>query len=268
MTHVPLLAHMHDAQDPKRSFAIVSRLVALASTRFVCVSEAVRRVMVGLGIAEQRTEVLYNGVQLSYLGERPDPAPEVSGPGPHILMCAQIVPWKGQHVFLDAASRIARKHPTARFYVVGTLAHPDDQSYMDQLRATADEGELRGRVVFAGYQSNVPSWMIAADVIVHASTAGEAFGLVIAEAMALGKRVVASDTGGPREIVEDGVTGRLVPPNDAGALAVAIEDLASRPPDDPMGARAARSIRERFTPERFGNELASLYARTLGDAAV
>jgi glycosyltransferase involved in cell wall biosynthesis len=261
--HIPLLMHVHDAQTPRRTLAAVTRYVARSAARLVCVSKAVRETVERMGIPSTRTTVLYNGIDAAFFGTPPIPTPLVSGAGPHIALFASIVPWKGQHIFLEAAEKLADRLPAAHFYVVGGLAHPDDQPYLDRIRAMADAPLLQGRVTLTGPVANVPDWMAAMDVVAHTSVEREAFGLVIAEAMALGKRVVATDNGAPAEIIEDGKTGRLVPPNDPGALAGAIADLVSRAADDPMGVLAARSIRDRFTPERFGSELATLYTEVL-----
>lgn len=260
---IPLLMHVHDAQVPKRTHAIVTRYVARTATRLICVSNAVRETVGKMGIPLRLTTVVYNGIDAAYLGDPPVPNPFVTGPGPHVALFASIVHWKGQHVFMAAAERLAGVAPSAHFYIVGGLAHPDDQPYLDNIRAMAEEPGLRGRVTLTGPVTDVPQWMAAMDVIVHTSVEREAFGLAIAEAMALGKRVVATDNGAPGEIIEDGLTGRLVPPDDPEALAAAIMNLAGRPVDDPMGAAAAASVRQRFTPGRFGNDLAQVYADVL-----
>jgi glycosyltransferase involved in cell wall biosynthesis len=103
------------------------------------------------------------------------------------------------------------------------------------------------------------------DVVVHASVAPEAFGLVIAEGMALGKPVVAADSGAPRELVTDGETGYLARPGDPESLArVLAHVLESGDPE--LGRRAAAASRARFAPEIFGAELQRVYDDVLGNA--
>jgi glycosyltransferase involved in cell wall biosynthesis len=257
---IPILLHMHDAQPPKRARRLAIRWQARRTTRLVCVSEAVRAMVLSLGVRADKTRVLPNAIDASFFGPPPLPAPEVQGPGPHIGLFAQIVPWKGHHVFLQAAAQLVDRLPDAHFYIIGTLSHPDDQPYLDVLTEMVRRPPLAGRVTLTGFQPDVKGWMAAMDAVAHASIAPEAFGLVIAEAMALGKPVVATTVGGPTEIIENGVTGRLGPPNDPAALADALVQVLG---DGPMMERAGASARARFTPETFGDNLMALYRDVL-----
>lgn len=102
------------------------------------------------------------------------------------------------------------------------------RDYPQQLQRLASDLGVSERVHFAGHEDDVYPWFDAMDVVVHASF-GEPFGLVLVEAMALGKPLVAAAAGGPLEIVEDGVSGLLVPPGDDAALAGAIERILDDP---------------------------------------
>ncbi|HEY3413201.1 MAG TPA: glycosyltransferase family 4 protein [Armatimonadota bacterium] len=260
---LPVICHLHEATPPTLYHRLAWRYAAPIVTAFVCVSQAVRRLAGEIGLPEDRIRIVYNAVDPSFLADDVKAAPDIVGPGPHIGVVGLIVPLKGQDVFLSAAVRLVERLPSAHFYIVGSLAHPDDQPYLDCLRAMAAAEPLAGRVTITGYRSDIPQLMKAWDVVAVPTVWPEAFGLVAAEAMALGRRTVVSAAGGLPEIVEDGVTGLVVPPNDAEALADAIEDLASRPLDDPIGARAALSIRERFSPERFAAAIRELYSQCL-----
>lgn len=258
---IPMIAYMHDAQPPKPAYVKVTRYIAGVGTHFLVASNAVRRRLDAMGIPSDRIQVLYYGIDPSFLGERPEPKPEIGGPGPNVGLFGQVMPWKGQDLFLEAAARLADRLPTAHFYIVGGLAYADDQPYLDRITAMANAPKLKGRVTFTGFQNEVPRWMMSMDVVVLSSTNDEALPMVPMEAMALGKRVVCTTVGGTVEIVTDNVTGRLVERDNPDALAEGIFDLATRPADDPIGERASASIHERFTPARFGNDIAEVYAR-------
>ncbi len=144
----------------------------------------------------------------------------LSVPGPLIGMVGRLQRWKGMHVFIAAMSRVHKLRPDVRAVIVGA-PHETEPAYADELRAQSTALGLDGVLTFAGFQSNVPDWMQAMDVFVHASDR-EPFGIVVIEAMALGKPVIAGAAGGPAEIITDGVDGVLVPYGDDESLAHAI----------------------------------------------
>lgn len=140
--------------------------------------------------------------------------------GPLVGMVGRLQRWKGIHVFLSAMAHVHEMRPDVRAVIVGA-PHETEPHYADELRAQAAALGLSNVVTFAGFQANVPDWMQAMDVFVHASDR-EPFGIVVIEAMALGKPVIAGSEGGPAEIVTDGEDGLLVPYGDDRSLANAI----------------------------------------------
>src|SRR6185295_7060749 len=100
--------------------------------------------------------------------------------------------------------------------------------YQSVLRQLAERLGVGSRVVFAGLQRDIPRWMSAMDVLAHPAY-DEPFGIAVVEAMALGKPVAASDSGGPLELIEDGVSGVLFRTGDASALAGALNSLLNDP---------------------------------------
>lgn len=171
--------------------------------------------------------------------------------------------WKGMHVLIDAMATVRRHHPTARLVVVGGM-HDTEPTYPDELRAQAAQLGLTDVVIFAGFQTDVPRWMQAMDIIVHASDR-EPFGIVVIEAMALGKPVVAGAAGGPSEVITAGKDGLLAPFGDAEALAHSLRRFL----DDPaLAARcaAAAAVRARgFSAERYASHVIDGIADVLGE---
>lgn len=103
-------------------------------------------------------------------------------------------------------------------------------------------------------------FLAAADVVIHTAIQPDSFPTVLLESMALGRAVIATDLGGPREIVEDGVTGMLVPPHRADLLAEAMRTLLADPPRRrKMGQAGAERSRERFHAARMAREIERLY---------
>jgi glycosyltransferase involved in cell wall biosynthesis len=140
--------------------------------------------------------------------------------GSMIGIVGRLQRWKGIHVLLEAMPKVLQKYPDAHCVVVGGKhePEPDYPAFLEQLIADLRLGD---RIIMAGLQQNVPEWMQAIDIFVHASD-NEPFGIVTIEAMALGKPVVASASGGPTEIITHGKNGLLAPYGDTDALANAI----------------------------------------------
>ena len=173
--------------------------------------------------------------------------------GPLIGMVGRLQRWKGMHTLVQAMPRILERHPEARAVIVGGR-HELEPDYEPWLRGLITRLGLQDRVWLAGFQKDIPLWMQAMDVVVHASDR-EPFGIVVVEAMALGKPVVAGAEGGPREIITEGVDGLLAPYEDAETLARQI----LRYLDDPAFARrvgeAARHRARDFSPEAFAQRV-------------
>ncbi len=161
-----------------------------------------------------------------------------------VAVFGRIARWKGQDILLRAAAEV----PGLMVWVVGAaLFTGDDRQYEAELRALAESPELQGRVFFCGHRDDVPVVMKAADIIAHTSVSAEPFGRVVVEGMLAGKPVVASDAGGPSEIIEHGITGWLVPPGNPSALVHRLRQLLSDPQcARDAGERAARSARYNY----------------------
>ena len=153
-------------------------------------------------------------------------------------MVGRLAPWKGQDVFLRA---FARAFPTgdAHAVVIGAALFGEDD-YAAELSELADELGIVPRVEFTGHVDDVGAELRRLDVAVHASVTPEPFGQVVVEAMLSGVPVVASDAGGPAEIVTDGVDGLLAPVGDVGALAERLRRLAGDDASGPDWARRRR----------------------------
>jgi glycosyltransferase involved in cell wall biosynthesis len=174
--------------------------------------------------------------------------------------------WKGHETFLRAISLLPADL-TVRAYVVGGAVFETTGSLRSfgELRTLAADLGVADRVGFTGYVSNPAAAMRALDVVVHASTEPEPFGLVIAEAMACGRAVIVSDAGGAAELFTSGVDALGHSSGDAAALAGQIEALVVDGALRRRLASAARATAERnFDRDRLASELIPIYMAARG----
>ena len=149
-----------------------------------------------------------------------------------------------------------------RSVIVGS----DDHDYADRLKRLAHELKIADRVHIVGFQDPVQPFLAALDLYVHPALM-EGFGIAVVEAMAMamGKAVVATTTGGLPEVVAQGETGLLVPPGDIGSLAATVvsllEDRALR---EQMGRNGKARAQERFSLDASVRQMEQLYGEVLG----
>ena len=236
-----------------------SGLVRVASEltdRFVCVSADSARQAVRQGVSARKVRVLHNGIDLT----RFDVAPAVRCGGP-VVTVARLSPEKDIGTLLHAAALAARSDDAFRLEIAG------DGPCMADLRRTAAELGLDGRVHFHGQVRDVPALLARAGLFVLPSLT-EGVSLTLLEAMACGLAVVATRVGGNPEVVADGETGLLTPPGDPAALAAAMLRLRR---DDPerrrMGQAGRRRVERRFDVRRMTAEYEKMYLGLDGRAA-
>lgn len=173
-----------------------------------------------------------------------------------ISIIARLQHWKGQDIFLHAASLIAKARPEARFCLVGGALFGMEEDYPNELKRLIYKLGLANRCWLVGHQENVRDWMSASDIIVHASKTPEPGALAVMEALSLGKPVVATFCGAPCELIADGISGILCKPDSAEDLASCVtkllddENLASK-----IGKTARNIALERFGAERMTREV-------------
>jgi glycosyltransferase involved in cell wall biosynthesis len=258
LAKAPLVITRHVLDEPaagrrgrwKRSLlgAVLRR-----ADRVVAVSDAVaRRLHLDDRVDTERISTVYNSLD-------PDLFPQLSPSEartrlgwpqqPTVVLVAALRPGKGHEVALDAMRLLRNDHPDARLVFVGD----------GELRARL-ESSAEGAVDFVGDRSDVPLVLAAADVVVLPSD-GEALPTVLIEAALAGRATVATAVGGIPEVVVEGVTGLIVPPQDPAALSAAIAQLLS---DQTMstrfGGEARRRAVELFSPQRQIAALVDLYA--------
>lgn len=243
---------------------------------FVTVSDYLRQTIIAKGISPRRVHTVYNGTEFSTepLSVLPDVTDslhplsvraELALPADAELigLFGRVDPFKGHPLLVSAAKRIVEKRPRAYFLFVGHAEPHIQQSLWEQARADGMEDRLR----FTGVRNDVARLMDAVDVAAVPSEF-ETFGMVIIEAMARGKPVVATRIGGIPELIEDGATGFLVertPEAFADALASLLSSPARRLAMGNAGRERARSL---FSAQAMAQNMEEVYRQMLQERSL
>jgi glycosyltransferase involved in cell wall biosynthesis len=274
----PTIVHVRDCLPPGRVSAATLRLVGATATAIIANSRYTAASLLAAAPAA-RVQVVHNPVDL----RRFDPQTidrelarerlgEAAGSRRLLLgVVAQLSPWKGQDTAIEALARLVREGVDARLLLVGSAVFVArstrfaNEDYVESLhRLVAREG-LAERVSLVGEREDVPQVMRALDVLLLPSWE-EPFGRALIEAMALGVPVVATDVGGPPEIVEQGRQGYLVAPRQPEAWAQAIARVVhSEDAGAAMGRAGRERARELFTIERHVRATLDVYERAIAD---
>jgi len=269
---VPIVWHIHEYVAARPLSRRLLRHHASRVSTIVANSRSVADDVSAAVAARAPVVPIYNAVDLdacSPEGDRLDldrlaqmpPAPAGTI---RVGLVATFARWKGHETFLRALQRLAA--PGVRGYVIGGPLYDTagSQHTLDELRAMAASLGLQDRVGFTGFVAQPAAAMRALDVIVHASTEPEPFGLVIAEGLACGKPVIVSAAGGAAELVEPGVDALTFAPGDVAALAAAMARCAGDGPlRERLGAAARQTALRRFDAADFTRAFLDVYQRAV-----
>lgn len=274
---IPLIVttvHSHFALDypepaKRLAYGVLESLTAPMVTRYVAVSQALRRLLVDAGIDPRRVTVIPNGVDTAHFRPRPGARARLAqelGLSEDIRlvgMVARFHPVKGHGLFLRAAAAFLRRPeaPPVRFLVVGS----GEPAYRRRLEELARELGVSGAVTFLGEREDVAAILAGLDAVVVPSRF-EGFCLSALEAMASGVPVVATRVGAIPELIADGVNGLLAPPEDAEALAACLSRLLG---DGSLAARIAGeglATARRYSLDAFAARTAAMYRELLARA--
>jgi glycosyltransferase involved in cell wall biosynthesis len=246
----------------------MDRLIALFPAKAVlCCSETSKRGQEQM-FPVRPSHVCYPGIMLSSeTGKSKLQARKLLGlPETALIigMVARLEHWKGAHIFVEAAANILERHPDATLFVVGG-DHPLDVAYAERVKQMVRELDGGERFVLAGQRpmTEVPLWHAAADLIVHPVVGVEPFGMSVVEAMAAGKVVVASDLGGPAEVIQNGMSGILIRGGDAGLLASTVLQLLEDPDRRAAIEKQARLRAQSFSVDAFAERFNQLMTQLL-----
>lgn len=266
----PTVVHIHDALPPGRSSDAVRTAILSTADAVITISEYTTRNFAGGGSTDG-FHMLFNPLDTERFDasmmsreaarECLDIAPDAEVIG----LAAQITPWKGQDTAIRALGHLCEGHPRARMLLIGETKFVDratrfdNRGYERWLRRLVHALGLEDRVEFWGEREDVQTVMRALDVLVAPSWE-EPFGRSVIEAMALETAVVATNIGGPAEVIEDGVDGFVVSPHDPAAWANRLHRLLADPAHRAaMAVRGRRKVVALFDRRRYASRVVDVY---------
>lgn len=244
----------------------VLRFIQGRSSVVLTNAKAIREGLIEDGVPAKKVCVVYNGVDIDRFrnskSNREWLFPESAGRKLIVLVGNMNSDVKGHPVLISAAAEIVKRHPEAQFVLVGD--GPRRRDY----EAIVQTAGLKESFLFLGRRSDVPEILVSCDIAILPSLA-EGLPNAVLEYLAAGLPVIATGLGGNLEVVQDGVTGLLIPPNDSEALVRALGRLLEDPDFAATIARAGREhVQKEFSFERLVLDLDRLYSRLLAHEAL
>jgi len=261
LLEIPHVWHLREGIDlPEYDFRFgrtaTRQILGGLSTHMICISNFVRRVSVPEN-AQLRATVIPNA-----LAEIPTEFTPPNSASPMVGALGLISRQKRTNQFVQAAALIAHAIPTARFIAAGRVGSGEEQ-FLAACRSDVAAAGLESRFSWPGFVSDTEQLYADLHLLIHAGV-HEAFGRVLIEAMSRGIPVIGVRSGGVPEVVEDGVTGIVVPPDDAQALAdAAVSLLSDRERYRAMSLRCRQQAAERFSPEAHVQQVSAVYRQLL-----
>ena len=270
----PLVVHLRDDLPPQGMGRSVRAALARSADAVVAVSQFTAR-RFNEGLEHPLATCVYNSIDHERFDPaRVEPAPvrEELGLAANAVLLgqvAQISPWKGQATAIRALADLRRGGLDANLLLIGEVAFAgpqvryDNRAYLESLEQMSSQPGVTGAVHFLGRRQDVPAMLRALDLTLLPSR-NEPFGRAIVESMAMGTPVLVSESGSGPELVEDGVTGRLLDPDSPSEWAEAARALlGDRDGLVGMGS-AAREAARRFDDEAQRSGVLAVYERVLG----
>lgn len=269
LTRVPVISTIHNGRmdldrEPRHRQWMERWSAHLWCRRLIVVSALLRDEIVDwFGLPRRRVIVIPNAANTRHFQPQPgfDPHPIkqelLGGDYRMVTNVARLVPQKAQQFLIEAAAQLAPTHPDVRFVIVG------GGPLGDEMLALAASLGIAGHIIVTGIRSDVPAILAASDVFALSSL-WEGMPVSLLEAMTAGCPAVATDVGGVGQLLQQGVTGLLVPPGDSAALAAAIRECL----DDPVAAHrraaaAARQIAQHYSLTAMVRKWEAVYLHEL-----
>ena len=228
---------------------------------YIAISQKIKDVMVRDGVPARRIFVVHSGIdQERFTAATKDHLIsefDIKSNEPVVVNVAHLAGHKGQQYLIEAIPLVLAKISNARFFIVG------GGKLKGELKALATSMGLNEELIFTGFRQDVGAFYQIADLFVSSSVQ-EGLGTAVLDALALGKPVVATNSGGIPEIIQDGETGRLVTPADPSALAEGIIELLTNPEEARrMAMQGQMMVRKMFSVDLMVEKNIAVYRQIL-----
>jgi len=255
---IPIISHVRDILKPER----IHKYLFHKFHKVIAISERTKKPLVLGGIPSEEVEVIYNGVDLPRFGQnlRNDDILRRESPlREHLVgLVGRIEPFKRQKEFIHIIAEVLRTRQDVSFLIIGDTAE-NQEGYFREVQKAIEEHNIGHHITFTGYRRDMPEVLASLDLVVTLSAGG-----VVMEGMASSLPIIGTDLGSASEMIDDGVTGFLLPQDDNHAVSEAIiRLLGSKNTRDEMG-KAGRKRAEKLLDVRKNIKLVeAVYADVL-----
>lgn len=220
---IPLIYHAHGFSKASDISRFAVKFLNTSACAVIAVSKKTADILHQAGVRSDIIHVCHNAVciaEIQHQAQLPVSRPlPVKKPGQVVFLLPAVIQHiKGQHLAIEALAKVVEEGYNVTLWLAGDVAIGGDRKYLEKLHTAVKERRIAHRVHFLGWRDDIYQVMAAADVILLCSTQCESFGLVLAEAMALGKPCIGATVGGVSEVIADKQTGLLFAPESVDSL--------------------------------------------------
>jgi len=246
---IPIVSHVRDLLKPER----IHKYLFDKFDKIIAISEDIKKPLVLGGIPSEKIEVIYNGIDLSEFNPNVKKTNVLRQEYPlrkHLVgLIGRIEPFRRQKEFVHVIAEVVKVRQDVSFLIIGEPP-PNRFDYFREVQQSIEEHDIAEYIVFTGYRRDMPEVLVSLDLMVTLSDGG-----VIIEAMASGLAVIGTDIAGTSEMIDDGVTGLLLPQDNIHAVSEAIIRLLDDEDTRNEMGKAGRKRAEKLFDERKYTQL-------------
>jgi glycosyltransferase involved in cell wall biosynthesis len=272
LCRIPVIWRFHDILSPTDFSPLLIRFITFFGKwfpkRILAVSKITKEYLVKNGLKEDKIDVIFNGIdselfEIRHVSKDIRKELKIESKTKLVGFIGRIIPEKGLKSFLLAIPEVIQECPEAFFLIIGDV-FLGEETHRNELLEIINKNVLEKYIRFTGFRTDIGDVMRSLDILVFPSVAPESFGLSIMEAMSLGKPVIASKVGGVSEIIEDGITGMLIEPNQPDQIADRIIHLLSNQEIySSIAQKAKEVVTERFSLQKYVAAMEEAFTRAL-----